>query len=98
MATDTSLTTDATTYGAQSMTAPLRRVLLRLGKPTRRGEEAALESWTALAGIPTIGRIEAPGTVEGGDTFWLRPDVFCIGRSLRTNGDGARQLADLVGG
>jgi N-dimethylarginine dimethylaminohydrolase len=50
------------------------------------------------AGIPTAGRIEAPGTVEGGDTLWLRPDLFCIGRTLRTTHTGARQLADLVGG
>ena len=28
-------------------------------------------------------------TADGGDTFWLRPDVFCIGRSLRTNAAGA---------
>ncbi len=33
-----------------------------------------------------------PGTVEGGDTFWLRPDLFCIGRTLRTN-DGGRPAA-----
>jgi dimethylargininase len=71
---------------------------LRPGKPTRRGEEAALEEWTLAAGIPTLGRIEAPGTVDGGDTFWLRPDLFCFGRSLRTNREGARQLANLVGG
>ena len=71
---------------------------LRSGKPTRRGEEAALESWTLDAGIPTIGRIEPPGTVDGGDTFWLRPDLFCIGRSLRTNRAGAAQLAEIVGG
>ena len=45
------------------------------------------------AGIPTAGRIEAPGTIEGGDTFWLRPDLLCIGRTLRTNDAGARQLA-----
>jgi N-dimethylarginine dimethylaminohydrolase len=48
--------------------------------------------------IPTAGRIEAPGTIEGGDTFWLRPDLLCIGRTLRTNDDGARQLATIVGG
>jgi dimethylargininase len=71
---------------------------LRSGKPTRRGEEAALERWTLRAGISTIGRIEPPGTVDGGDTFWLRPDLFCIGRSLRTNREGARQLAKIVGG
>lgn len=71
---------------------------LRPGKPNRRGEPAILEAWTSAAGIPTLGRIEAPGTIEGGDTFWLRPDLLCIGRSLRTNDAGAHQLAELVGG
>jgi dimethylargininase len=71
---------------------------LRPGKPNREGEPAVLERWTQAAGIPTVGRIEVPGTVEGGDTFWLRPDLFCIGRTLRTNGSGVAQLADIVGG
>jgi len=71
---------------------------LRPGKPNRLPEPAALELWTVAAGIPTAGRVEAPGTIEGGDTFWLRPDLFCIGRTLRTNGEGVRQLADIVGG
>ena len=71
---------------------------LRPGKPNRQIEPAVLEAWTTAAGIPTVGRIEAPGTVEGGDTFWLRPDLLCIGRTLRTNAEGARQLAALVGG
>jgi N-dimethylarginine dimethylaminohydrolase len=71
---------------------------LRPGKPNRLPEPAALEAWTLAAGIPTAGRVEAPGTIEGGDTFWLRPDLFCIGRTLRTNSEGVRQLADIVGG
>lgn len=71
---------------------------LRSGKPGRIGEERALEVWTQAQGIPTIGRIVAPETVDGGDTFWLRPDLFCIGRSLRTNRVGAEQLSALVGG
>jgi N-dimethylarginine dimethylaminohydrolase len=71
---------------------------LRPGKPNRRSEVAGLEAWTSAARIPTVGRIEAPGTIEGGDTFWLRPDLFCIGRTLRTNDAGARQLGALVGG
>jgi dimethylargininase len=68
------------------------------GKPNRRGEPAVVEAWTQAHDIPTLGRIEAPGTVEGGDTLWLRPDLLCIARSLRTNDAGARQLAALVGG
>jgi dimethylargininase len=72
-------------------------ITLRSGKPSRLGEEAVMEAWANEERIPIAGRIEAPGTVDGGDTFWLRPDVFCIGRSLRTNRDGARQLVDIVG-
>ena len=71
---------------------------LRPGKPNRADEPAILETWTEAAGIPTLGRIEHPGTIEGGDTFWLRPDLFCIGRTLRSNARGVFQLAELVGG
>jgi dimethylargininase len=68
------------------------------GKPNRRGEPAVLEAWTAAHGIPTLGRVAGRGAVEGGDTLWLRRDLLCIGRTLRTNDDGARQLAGIVGG
>ncbi len=71
---------------------------LRCGKPNRVGEEILAESWTIARSLPTVGRIEAPGAVDGGDTFWLRHDLFCIGRSLRTNSVGAEQLAAIVGG
>lgn len=71
---------------------------LRPGKPNRAAEPAILEAWTTDFGIPVAGRIDAPGTVEGGDTLWLRPDLFCIGRTLRTNAVGAEQLARIVGG
>jgi len=73
-------------------------VALRPGKPTRVGEEHVLLRWMADRGIPVCGAIEAPGTAEGGDTFWVAPDLFCIGRSLRTSQAGADQLAALVGG
>ena len=73
-------------------------VLLRAGKPNRQGEETELEKWFVEHDVPVVGRIEPPATAEGGDTFWLEPGVFCIGRSLRTNRDGASQLAHLVGG
>ncbi len=73
-------------------------IALRPGKPNRHDEPAVLEAWTIGAGIPVAGRIEAPGTIEGGDTFWLRPDLLCIGRTLRTNSEGVRQLSEIVGG
>lgn len=71
---------------------------LRAGKPSRRGEEVLVEAYLNARGIPTLGRIEPPATIEGGDTLWLRPDLLCIGRTLRTSEDGARQLGSIVGG
>jgi dimethylargininase len=71
---------------------------LRAGKPNRQGEELLTEAWLNDRGIPTVARIEAPGTIEGGDTLWLRPDLLCIGRTLRTNAEGARQLHAIVQG
>lgn len=71
---------------------------LRPGKANRAGEPEIVAGWFADRGVPIVGRIEAPGTVEGGDTVWLRDDLFVVGRSLRTNDAGARQLAALVGG
>ena len=38
---------------------------LRPGKPNRADEPAVLEAWTQAAGIPTLGRIEAPGHDRG---------------------------------
>jgi N-dimethylarginine dimethylaminohydrolase len=71
---------------------------LRPGKPNRAAEPAVVERWLAARGVPTAGRIEAPGTVEAGDTVWLRDGLLVIGRTLRTNDAGARQLAAIVGG
>jgi len=71
-------------------------IALRSGRASRRAETPLLNGWTTDHGIPTLGTIEAPGTVDGGDTFWLRPDLLCIGRGLRTNDTGARQLASLA--
>jgi N-dimethylarginine dimethylaminohydrolase len=73
-------------------------IALRPGKANRAGEPAILEAWMEAFGVPVAGRIHEPGTVEGGDTFWLRPDLFCIGRTLRTDAGGVAQLADIVGG
>jgi len=47
-------------------------------------------------GIPIFGRIEAPGTVEGGDTLWLDERTLAVGRGYRTNDEGIRQLRALL--
>jgi N-dimethylarginine dimethylaminohydrolase len=71
-------------------------ILLRSGKPNRRGEEDEVGAWFTTHGIPVSGRIEAPGTVDGGDVFWLRPDLVCVGRTLRTNQAGIDQMRTML--
>jgi N-dimethylarginine dimethylaminohydrolase len=73
-------------------------VLLRPGKKQRRREVGSAEETYNRLGIPILGRIEAPGTVEGGDTMWLDEQTLAVGRGYRTNADGIRQLSDILGG
>jgi dimethylargininase len=71
-------------------------VLLRPGKELRLPEVDLAEQAYAELGIPVIGRIEAPGSVEGGDTLWLDEHALAVGRSNRTNCEGTRQLSALL--
>ena len=66
-------------------------VITNPGAPSRAGETDAIA--TALADVfPSLARIAAPGTVDGGDVCET-DDIVLIGLSDRTNLDGARQLA-----
>ncbi len=72
-------------------------VLLRPGKEARRDEPEALVPELERAGVAVAGRIEPPATAEGGDFFWLAPDVLCAGRSYRTDSEGIQALERLLG-
>lgn len=72
-------------------------ILCRMGKAERRGEPAALAAVFEAHGVPVLGAIEAPGTVEGGDVAWLDERTLAVGRGYRTNDEGARQLAERLG-
>jgi N-dimethylarginine dimethylaminohydrolase len=73
-------------------------IVLRMGKPRRRGEEAPLAETLEAAGVPVAGAIEAPGTAEGGDLLWLDHDTLAVGQGFRTNRSGLEQLAALLPG
>jgi dimethylargininase len=73
-------------------------VLLRPGKEGRRAEPEAVASDLRAAEVAIAGRIEAPGTAEGGDLFWLDRSTLLAGRGYRTNGEGIEQLRVLLGG
>jgi dimethylargininase len=78
-----------------SLCTPTGYIRLRMGLPTRRGEEAWLAGILESLGIPCAGEIEEPGTVEGGDVELAWPVAF-VGLSGRTNSEGIRQLSALL--
>jgi N-dimethylarginine dimethylaminohydrolase len=71
-------------------------IYFNMGKELRRGEAAATQEFLEAAGVPTLGHIEAPATMEGGDVLWIDEDTVAIGRGYRTNDEGIRQFIDLT--
>ncbi|HEX6198923.1 MAG TPA: arginine deiminase family protein, partial [Thermoanaerobaculia bacterium] len=72
-------------------------VLARPGAPERRQEVEDVRAALLLAGgRRRIEAIREPGTLDGGDVLALGRRVF-VGRSSRTNQEGARQLAEILG-
>ena len=69
-------------------------VLARPGVEARRSETVGVEAAVAELGY-AIERIEEPGTLDGGDVLKIG-DVVYVGRSGRTNADGARRLRELL--
>ena len=72
-------------------------IKLRPGLRTRRGEEDWMASALDSLGVPCAGKIEKPGTVEGGDVI-LAWEVAFVGLSERTNRSGVGQLSRLLMG
>jgi N-dimethylarginine dimethylaminohydrolase len=67
-------------------------VILRMGKPQRRGEEEAIATALEESGVPILATLEGEATAEGGDLLWLDHETLAVGRGYRTNAEGLRQL------
>jgi dimethylargininase len=65
-------------------------VLTRPGAAERQAEVAGAERAVRELGLE-LARIEAPGTLDGGDVLQVGSTVY-VGRGGRTNGEGIRQL------
>ena len=79
-----------------SFMLPSGAVLLRPGKERRLGEVDVHRRFYQHAEIPILGTIEAPGTIEGGDCFWLNETTLAVGKGFRSNDVGISQFRDLV--
>ncbi|MFQ5420325.1 MAG: dimethylarginine dimethylaminohydrolase family protein, partial [Anaerolineae bacterium] len=76
-----------------AVVTPEVAVLTRPGAAARAGEVAHIEA--ALAAHRPLARIEAPGTLDGGDVMQVARDFF-VGISERTNEAGAAQLGQIL--
>jgi N-dimethylarginine dimethylaminohydrolase len=90
------LTLDAVYVHDASLMCDGGAVLLRMGKPEREAEPAAHRAFYQRHGIPVLGEIREPGTVEGGDCVWLDAQTLLVGRGFRTNAAGIAQLCGLL--
>lgn len=73
-------------------------VLLRPGKDSRLGEVEPLGEALEAAGVPVAARVQAPATVDGGDTCWLDGRTLLAGLSYRTNEAGVAALREALPG
>jgi arginine deiminase len=71
---------------------PKGAILARPAMPVRRGEERLAAEWLARRGVPLLGSVGGDGTFEGADAAWISPDRVLLGRSQRTNPEGADQV------
>ena len=69
-------------------------IKLRMGLPSRRGEEDWMANFLLSLNIPEIAKIKAPLTVEGGDVIVGDGFAF-IGISSRTNREGAQFISSV---
>jgi N-dimethylarginine dimethylaminohydrolase len=80
-----------------SVITPHGVILCRMGKPERTGEPAAQQAFFQSIGVPMLGAIQPPGTLEGGDVTWLDARTIAVGHGYRTNDAGIRQLREFLG-
>ena len=71
-------------------------IICSMGKEGRRLEPEAQHRIFKANDVPVLGKIKAPGTLEGGDVAWLNEKTLAVGHTYRTNKEGIRQLKALL--
>ncbi|WP_262691026.1 dimethylarginine dimethylaminohydrolase family protein [Kordiimonas aestuarii] len=79
------------------LVSPRGLILCNMGRASRNSEPEINAHFLNKHGFPLLGRVEAPGTIEGGDLIWLDATSLAVGEGPRTNAAGISQLQALVG-
>jgi arginine deiminase len=78
----------------QQITTANGVVMGRPRSPIRQREVEVMQFCFKKLGVPIIGRITSPGTLEGGDFFPCGLDLAMLGIGLRSNMEAAQYLLD----
>jgi dimethylargininase len=73
-------------------------IILSMGKPQRRGEEAVMSRRLEALGIPVLYTLQGEARAEGGDLLWLDHKTLAVGLGFRTNAEGLHQLREVLAG
>ena len=71
-------------------------IICNMGKSGRINEPESQKRTYLQMGIPILGEIKSPGTLEGGDVAWLDGKTLAVGHTYRTNEEGIFQLKKLL--
>lgn len=93
---DAQVTMDSIYCRDASIATDFGMIVLNMGKAARTAEPVAQQKFFEKVGLPVLGVIQAPGTVEGGDVAWLDSKTLAVGRTYRTNTEGIKQLKQLL--
>ena len=72
-------------------------IVCNMGKLKRSTEPNHLKRFFQSINIPIIGKIESPGTLEGGDIVWINKHTVAVGEGYRSNSEGINQFKKLLG-
>ena len=70
-----------------------------IGRPAstvRAGEERFVARRLADLGVPILRSVRGRGTFEGADALWIDPQTALVATGMRTNAEGAAQVAGLL--
>ena len=75
---------------------PEGAILARPASTVRAGEERVVARKLAELGIPILRYVRGNGVFEGSDATWIDSNTAIVGAGLRTNAEGAAQVASLL--
>ena len=95
--TSDNLTIDSIYARDSILISPKGLILCNMGRSARTPEAMANFHTLSKIGHTVAGKIQPPGTLEGGDFIWIDNNHAAVGLGPRTNLEGINQLKKILG-